>query len=328
MPPNLAWSVLERRLHIANDCPVERECAAAARPVVGGDRRYVGSSSRHLQRLANINAAGPGDRATERERRMIPSLGAITMAHSSGSASYHGLETTVEKRLSHGVQGSLWYTWSHSIDDVTGSRPGPKAIWSSRTGATSAAIAGTRASTGAIAWWPTHSSSCRLASDDAGVAAGASSARCSATGRCPRSCRCSRAPGSMWRFSTRRTAWASRRAAACGGLISSAIRACHVRPPMRGSTRRRSQSRRPRTEPTPVPRPPSQFTGRPGIFQPGCCGHAGHAPRTYVAAATPVGGLQRDQPPVVPACRTPTSEALISAQSGRPWARRVRCSLA
>ena len=50
---------------------------------------------------------------------MIPSLGAITIAESTGSASYHGLETTVEKRLSHGAQGSLWYTWSHSIDDVT-----------------------------------------------------------------------------------------------------------------------------------------------------------------------------------------------------------------
>ena len=80
---------------------------------------YVGSSSEHLQRLSNINAAGPGDGGTERERRMIPSLGAITMTESSGAASYHGLETTVEKRMSHGAQGSLSYTWSHSIDDVT-----------------------------------------------------------------------------------------------------------------------------------------------------------------------------------------------------------------
>lgn len=80
---------------------------------------YVGSSSRHLQRIYNVNAAGPGDSATERERRMIPSLGAIMLAESSGSASYHGLQTTVEKRWSDGTQGSLSYTWSHSIDDVT-----------------------------------------------------------------------------------------------------------------------------------------------------------------------------------------------------------------
>ncbi len=41
------------------------------------------------------------------------------MAESSGSASYHGLVTTVEKRLSHGTQGSVSYTWSHSLDNVT-----------------------------------------------------------------------------------------------------------------------------------------------------------------------------------------------------------------
>ena len=79
---------------------------------------YVGSSSRHLQRLYNINAAEPGDSRTEAARRMIPSLGAITMTDSAGSASYHGLQATVDKRLSDGWRGSLSYTWSHSIDDV------------------------------------------------------------------------------------------------------------------------------------------------------------------------------------------------------------------
>ncbi|MET0166653.1 MAG: TonB-dependent receptor, partial [Vicinamibacterales bacterium] len=80
---------------------------------------YVGSASRHLQRVFNINAAGPGDSRTERERRMIPSLGAIMMTDSLGSGRYHGLQATVDKRLSDGWQGSLSYTWSHSIDDVT-----------------------------------------------------------------------------------------------------------------------------------------------------------------------------------------------------------------
>jgi hypothetical protein len=119
MPPNLAWSVWSTDFSsptIAQwNVSVQRQLARSW--VVTS--AYVGSSSRDLQRLSNINAAGPGDRATERERRMIPSLGAITLAESSGSASYHGLETTVDKRLSHGAQGSLSYTWSHSIDDVT-----------------------------------------------------------------------------------------------------------------------------------------------------------------------------------------------------------------
>jgi hypothetical protein len=50
---------------------------------------------------------------------MIPSLGAIMMTDSLGSASYHGLQATMDKRFSGGWQGSLSYTWSHSIDDVT-----------------------------------------------------------------------------------------------------------------------------------------------------------------------------------------------------------------
>jgi hypothetical protein len=119
MPPNLAWSVWSADFtspRIAQwNVSVQRQLARSWVVTTA----YVGSSSRHLPRLSNINAAGPGDRATERERRMIPSLAAIMMAGSSGSASYHGLDTTVEKRLSHGAQGSLSYTWSHSIDDVT-----------------------------------------------------------------------------------------------------------------------------------------------------------------------------------------------------------------
>lgn len=119
MPPNLGWSVWSADF----TSPTISQWNLSVQRQLGRSwvvtTAYVGSSSRHLQRLFNINAAGPGDGATERERRMIPSLGAITIAESSGSGTYHGLETTVEKRLSRGLQGSLSYTWSHSIDDVT-----------------------------------------------------------------------------------------------------------------------------------------------------------------------------------------------------------------
>jgi hypothetical protein len=47
---------------------------------------------------------------------MIPSLGAIMMTDAAGSASYQGLQATLDKRLSHGWQGGLSYTWSHSLD--------------------------------------------------------------------------------------------------------------------------------------------------------------------------------------------------------------------
>lgn len=119
MPANLAWSGWSSDFTL----PTIVQWNISAQRQLGRSlvmtTAYVGSSSQHLQRLSNINAAGPGDAATERERRMIPSLGAITVTESPGTASYHGLQTTLDKRMSHGVQGSMSYTWSHSIDDVT-----------------------------------------------------------------------------------------------------------------------------------------------------------------------------------------------------------------
>ena len=103
-----------RHLHLT-DRSWNLERAAAARAIVVVTTAYVGSSSRHLQRLYNMNAAGPGDSRTEVQRRMIPSLGAITMTESAGSASYHGLQATRDKRLSRGWQGSLSYAWK-SLD--------------------------------------------------------------------------------------------------------------------------------------------------------------------------------------------------------------------
>jgi hypothetical protein len=119
MPADLSWNVWSPDFTTPTisqwNLSVQRQLGPSW--VVTG--AYVGSSSRHLQRGYNINAAGPGDSRTERQRRMIPSLGAIMLADSLGSASYHGLQATMDKRLSHGWQGALSYTWSHSIDDVT-----------------------------------------------------------------------------------------------------------------------------------------------------------------------------------------------------------------
>ncbi|MBA2303163.1 MAG: TonB-dependent receptor, partial [Acidobacteria bacterium] len=119
MPPNLAWSLWSSDFTSPTisqwNVSVQRQLARSWVVTTA----YVGSSSRHLQRVSNINAAGPGDPGSERERRMIPSLGAIMVTESSGAGSYHGLQTTIDKRLSHGTQGSLSYTWGHSIDDVT-----------------------------------------------------------------------------------------------------------------------------------------------------------------------------------------------------------------
>ena len=129
MPANLAWNVWSPDFTTPTitqwNVNIQRQLARSWLLTTA----YVGSSSRHLQRLFNVNAAGPGDVATERQRRMIPELGVITVTESSGSASYHGLETTVEKRLSHGVQGSVSYTWSHSIDDALEAFGAENSVW-------------------------------------------------------------------------------------------------------------------------------------------------------------------------------------------------------
>ena len=119
MPGNLSWSVWSPDF----TSPTVSQWNLTVQRQLGSSwvmtTAYVGSASRHLQRVYNMNAAGPGDSRTERERRMIPSLGAIMMTDSLGSGRYHSLQATIDKRLSSSWQGSLSYTWSHSIDDVT-----------------------------------------------------------------------------------------------------------------------------------------------------------------------------------------------------------------
>jgi len=119
MPDNLNWNVWAADFKLPTiyqwNSSVQRQIGSS----MVATAAYVGSSSNYLPRWYDINGAEPGDPRTERQRRPIPRLGAITYRETSGRASYQGFETSLEKRLSHGVQLSLAYTWSHSIDDVT-----------------------------------------------------------------------------------------------------------------------------------------------------------------------------------------------------------------
>lgn len=119
MPANLNWNVWARNFQVPTirqwNLSVQRQVAEA----VVLTASYVGSASRHLPRSYNINSAGLGDPRTERQRRPNPALGTVTFRDPSARASYHGLELTLDKRLSGGTQFSGAYTWSHSIDDAT-----------------------------------------------------------------------------------------------------------------------------------------------------------------------------------------------------------------
>ncbi len=118
MPENLNWNVWARDFKL----PTIQQWSLSVQRQLGGELAatvsYVGSSSLHLPRSYNTNSAGIGPPATERQRRPIPSLGTISFREPSGTASYHGMEATLDKRLSAGLQFSLAYTWSRSIDDV------------------------------------------------------------------------------------------------------------------------------------------------------------------------------------------------------------------
>jgi hypothetical protein len=48
-----------------------------------------------------------------------PRFGAVTQFSTGANSHYHGLQLTAMKRLSHGLQGQVNYTWSHCLDTVS-----------------------------------------------------------------------------------------------------------------------------------------------------------------------------------------------------------------
>jgi Carboxypeptidase regulatory-like domain len=48
-----------------------------------------------------------------------PRFGAVTQLNTGANSHYNGLQLTAEKRISHGIQAQLNYTWSHCIDTVS-----------------------------------------------------------------------------------------------------------------------------------------------------------------------------------------------------------------
>ena len=49
-----------------------------------------------------------------------PNVGTIGYLQSGGSSSYHALQTSAERRLSHGLTFNINYTYAHSLDNSTG----------------------------------------------------------------------------------------------------------------------------------------------------------------------------------------------------------------
>jgi hypothetical protein len=87
------------------------------------DVSYVGNKGTKLVKTVDINQAFPVVGAQQppvQSRRPLPAFGAIPVLQSSGSSTYHGLLTRLERRFTNGLSFLGSYTYGHAIDDSTG----------------------------------------------------------------------------------------------------------------------------------------------------------------------------------------------------------------
>jgi len=80
---------------------------------------YVGSRGSHLQEFIQLNPAVPPGTSLDLDRRRIfQPFGLIGMFEQDINSSYHALQVSLEKRLSHGFTILANYTYSKSLDDT------------------------------------------------------------------------------------------------------------------------------------------------------------------------------------------------------------------
>ena len=91
----------------------------------------TGKRRRAIRRHARGKPAvsGPGKRLSNGVPRLLctfplrqptdPRFGAVTQFSTGANSHYHGLQLTGTKRLGHGFEGQVNYTWSHCMDTVS-----------------------------------------------------------------------------------------------------------------------------------------------------------------------------------------------------------------
>lgn len=87
------------------------------------DVAYVGNRSNGLMILGDYNQArpnNPGENLTILQRRPIPGFDYIQISYGGGFATYHALQTKIEKRYAAGVYLLNSFTWSKAIDNASG----------------------------------------------------------------------------------------------------------------------------------------------------------------------------------------------------------------
>ncbi len=83
---------------------------------------YVGSKGNHLFNQAELNPTvyGSAGKTTDARRMYYPTFSTITDQASTANSTYHALQITANKRLTHGLTVLANYTWSKMIDNGSG----------------------------------------------------------------------------------------------------------------------------------------------------------------------------------------------------------------
>jgi hypothetical protein len=91
-----------------------------------GEARYVGTLGRYITMATDLNELPlgtrllPGNAAVPRDSlRPYPGFSTITWLTAQGSANYHALQASLERRLESGLRFGVAYTWSKVITNAT-----------------------------------------------------------------------------------------------------------------------------------------------------------------------------------------------------------------
>jgi len=123
LPPVSITAVPAGRLHAPYfmqwSFVLEQQLGAAA----GLRAQYVGTRAVNQPYTTQVNGyqtVCPGCFAPFPYGQPVdPRFGAVTQLSTGANSHYHGLQLTAEKRLGHGFQAQVNYTWSHCIDTVS-----------------------------------------------------------------------------------------------------------------------------------------------------------------------------------------------------------------
>ncbi len=94
------------------ELPYTKQWNVAVQQALGSNQAltlsYVGNSGNKLLKPTALNLTA-----------INPKFSSMILTTNGSTSSYHALQAQFQRRMSHGLQGTLSYTWSHAIDDTS-----------------------------------------------------------------------------------------------------------------------------------------------------------------------------------------------------------------